>query len=233
MAANIEHWLQAGRSSGVHTDHEYFVSLKLSAKQLRRLNRCRVHLQVLFLSNIASTDGSFIMKCYKKGKRDPYRQSSLDWPYQPTPPWQDWTLWENTLHHLETGVKLTTALGNWCSPSHQNWHSFYDPVTLELFLEYPTGWTKHLPIIRSSRHLTRSAAKPWFSMTTFSTAAPTTQVLHPASIILDSLSDDTIFQISVSSTPKPSAAEASESDHILYEGDSPSPVPHRYYREIL
>lgn len=46
---------------------DYFVKLNLPLKQLKRLNRCWVHLQVLFLSDISYANESYILPCYKQG----------------------------------------------------------------------------------------------------------------------------------------------------------------------
>jgi hypothetical protein len=57
---------------------DYFTKLKLTNKQLQRINRCQVHLQVFFLSDICTVDGKAIQMCYKSGSQDPYRHSNLE-----------------------------------------------------------------------------------------------------------------------------------------------------------
>jgi hypothetical protein len=74
-----------------------FATLRLPKTDMQRLNRCRLYLQVLHLSDITSADGTTILQCYKEGNRCPYRTSKLTWPYQPRLPASDWLLWQRTL----------------------------------------------------------------------------------------------------------------------------------------
>jgi hypothetical protein len=46
---------------------DYFVSMGLKPKILRILNRCRVYLQVILLSDICSADGTYILPASKSG----------------------------------------------------------------------------------------------------------------------------------------------------------------------
>jgi hypothetical protein len=173
------------------------------------------------------------MKCYKQGRGDPYRRSSLDWPHQPSPPRCDWKLWENTLNHLEDHGKLTTPISGWLSPGHQRWLSYYDPRNQNIYIQGPLGWTKHSPILRPSPYTTRSSTQLWFSLSTNNHSAIVEQALVPASILLDPPFDDDIFSISISPTTLPSEEHVALTDHILRDESNDTLTPHPYYLEIL
>jgi hypothetical protein len=114
---------------------DFFISLNLKPKQLKILNRCRVYLQILFVSDICSADGLTILPNYKHGHRLDHRSSSLDWPHQPRPPASAWSLWRNSLAHLESKGKLITALGDWTSSTHQEWQQYVCPY--HKYCSYP------------------------------------------------------------------------------------------------
>ncbi len=99
----------------------------------QRLNRCRIYLQVLHLSNIASANGTAILQCYKDGNRCPYRNSTLAWPYQPRPPESTWLLWRQTLQMFEIRSRLNMPLDPWIAASHQQWTLFVDPTNHHLY----------------------------------------------------------------------------------------------------
>jgi hypothetical protein len=54
---------------------DFFVSLQLPKRDLQRLNRCRIYLQVIFLSDISNADGRSLTSCYKSGSRCPHQTS--------------------------------------------------------------------------------------------------------------------------------------------------------------
>jgi len=56
---------------------DYFVDLGLPNKTLSILNRCRVYLQVITLSDIATANGLSILPCIKGGIRETTRTSKL------------------------------------------------------------------------------------------------------------------------------------------------------------
>ncbi len=211
---------------------DYIVTLNVSNKILKRINRCRVHLQVIFLSDICSADGSFILPCYKQGRQDSYRRSTLDWPRQPSPPRQDWALWSRTLCHLETAGKLSKPLGSWVAMGHQKWSSFYDPSTSEVHIHEPNGWNVHTPIYRSSNYNTRSSIKPWYNKDTGQPSVLPDKPLYPASILLDPLYHDSLFQIAVSASIIPHNSPLTVPHHNREEVDL-SVEPHPYYKELL
>jgi hypothetical protein len=113
---------------------DYFLSLKYNPQQLEAaLNRCRIDLQVLALSDIVSADGRLLITPTHSGNKVLDRRSTLSWPTQEKPPLSDWVIWElalQGLHHFGTLVK---PLAEWTSPSHQSWFWFMDPLTSILY----------------------------------------------------------------------------------------------------
>jgi hypothetical protein len=89
---------------------DYFVHLNYKPKELKSLNRCRIYLQVIFLSDIASVDSTEIAPKTLCGEMLSDRKSRLPWPTQHHPPKEDWLLWSLALKHLQSHNKLKTKL---------------------------------------------------------------------------------------------------------------------------
>ncbi len=143
---------------------DYFVSLHLKPKLLRVLNRCRIYLQVIYLSDVCSADGSHILCPYKHGHRLPARTSALDWPYQPRPPATAWKQWISTLQHLESNNKLIKCLGNWVNSSHQQWEHFLSPTTSTLYVKSAGTWTTFRPLQQENLRPTRASSHPKYDL---------------------------------------------------------------------
>jgi hypothetical protein len=90
---------------------DFFLSLKLSPKEMELLNQCRLYLQVLTLSDIVAANGLFILQHAKDGVKDNTRESRLRWPNQGKPTANDWTTWRSTLSALESYGRLKSPLG--------------------------------------------------------------------------------------------------------------------------
>jgi hypothetical protein len=70
------------------TDAEEF-----SAKDLKDINRCRMYLRVLYISDISTHNGKGITYCARKGRHNGGRKSSWAWPVQQRPTWcKSWKL---------------------------------------------------------------------------------------------------------------------------------------------
>jgi hypothetical protein len=100
--------------------------------QWRALNCCRLSLQVLFLSNIASGDGTRIRRDYfhYQGKRARLLSSKWQWPLQ-KPTKLDWDLWHDVMHQLSSlstgNLDRRFHLGPWLREPHQDRPWRYDP----------------------------------------------------------------------------------------------------------
>ncbi len=89
-----------------------FQSKNASDKDLATLNRCRIFLQVISISDISLADGSALLSEVKEGRRPEGRRSRLEWPVQGPPSAQDWKIWRSYLQHIENNSKLISPLGS-------------------------------------------------------------------------------------------------------------------------
>jgi hypothetical protein len=103
---------------------ERFFSESLDAPTIRSLCRCRVALEVLFLSNITTSDGRYLEEfVFTLGGRE--RASRFKFPRE-HPARADWNLWFNFWHSFTTtGGKLKVPLGNWLRPTYRIWKWYY------------------------------------------------------------------------------------------------------------
>ena len=70
--------------------------------QIASINRCRIYMQVLTLSDIANGTGSFVTKMTYEEIRDPHRTNKWIWPNQAKPPKKDWRLWKDAIEMIWT-----------------------------------------------------------------------------------------------------------------------------------
>jgi len=143
---------------------EFTLNLNLHSTEIQQINQCRLHLQVLTLSDISTADGKHILPKILLGQPD--RRSNWNWPRQPSSSARVWNIWRNFLQHFHRKSKLLHQLGPWLCRSHQKWEwlSLHDtPVIFHLCPENGK-WYCHRPIERRnpSRHL--RSTKVWFSI---------------------------------------------------------------------
>ena len=98
---------------------QVFASWNLTEKELRALNRCRLYLQVIFVSDITDLKGSKISKEAVQVVR--FRDSGYRWARQARPIKSDRNIWRRSLLRLCYNDELITTLGRWISKSHQIW----------------------------------------------------------------------------------------------------------------
>jgi hypothetical protein len=118
--------------------------------QWRALNLCHLSLQVLFLSDIASGDGTCIRHDYHhyQGKRARPLSSKWQWPLQ-KPTKLDWDLWHDAMRQLSslsTGtLDRRLHLGPWLREPHQDQPWCYDPDGGFLFqyMEVSNVWKRY------------------------------------------------------------------------------------------
>ncbi len=75
-------------------------SLAYSPKELRRLNACRLYLQVLTLTDICDSSGKTIAANMLKGARHLDRRSKYEWCNQAFPSNKAWALWNRSLRKV-------------------------------------------------------------------------------------------------------------------------------------
>jgi hypothetical protein len=144
---------------------ELFQSYRLNTQEMRILNKCRIYLQVLTLSDITSADGIYILPEVKAGHPPADRTSNLHWPLQGNPSKSDWTLWASTLANLETKARLIAPLGGWIAPTHQTWHTWVEPLTRQLYKRSQNRFNLYQPINHGGPKVTRNNSTPWYNLT--------------------------------------------------------------------
>jgi hypothetical protein len=94
-------------------EQDQFIMEALSAlgpntSELMSLNRCRLYLQVLFLSEISTGDGTAISGDAWAGKHFSIPHKHVSWPRQQRPSSKDWMIWQTFLKKtfLYRGLRL-------------------------------------------------------------------------------------------------------------------------------
>ena len=89
-------------------------------KKMNSLNRCRIHLRVITLSDIATYDGKKLSNNIRNLGND--KPSAWEWPLQIWPNKQDRNTWSKALKSLiSTDGSLYEPLGQWQGKTHQIW----------------------------------------------------------------------------------------------------------------
>jgi hypothetical protein len=161
------------------------------------LNRCRLYLQVINLSDIVSADGKRILQEAKQGHRLEGQHSNLQWSVQGRPSQVEWSIWSYNLSQLETRGRLAKVLGDWIAPGHQTWNHLYNLLTQEVYMvKEDSAVEKFSPIIRSDRR-TRSSLRPWYDI---SQPEPSGPAAVPCTIIHNKTHQGNLFQVECSTS---------------------------------
>ena len=99
---------------------EIFSSWGIKKTDMESLNRCRIYLGIIFVSDITDYDGRKVKTDVFEVTR--FRQSILRWSRQVRPSLADRKLWRKCISRLcFNSYELITTLGKWIHPSHQIW----------------------------------------------------------------------------------------------------------------
>ena len=202
---------------------EEFTKGSHTAPIIAILNRCRLYLQVITVSDITSADGSYILPEVKEGYRPRDRESTLHWLAQARPPNSDWKLWMQALTSLETRGRLTKPLGDWTKASHQQWFSHIDQNLIYYEHSPHRPWQHFPPIMRHTSRTTRAQAGPWYDTPSRCPQQPT-GVLYPATKQDDPVALGNIFKVNSSSSPLIS--------HTKIVSSEPG-INHPYYTRLI
>jgi len=113
-------WLPLPPLGGDLNLMDYFSTKSFTIQALQSINRCRVYLQLLYLSDMASADGKRLIPQVFQGQRLVDRRSLLNWPEQQKPSTLDWSIWSNAFQHLVRGDILLHPLDmSVCHPQQQ------------------------------------------------------------------------------------------------------------------
>jgi hypothetical protein len=158
---------------------EYFISQKFLPKQLIRLNRCRLYLQLLSLSDMVSADGRRIMGSVLAGHKLMDRRSKLTWPEQGTPTTSDWLLWASAFQPLHSKTILLQPISMAAMSSHQSWFWYIDRYQ-SLYQLVDNSWVHYNPLPRQ-RHSPRINDHLYFRATSQPSSSP--PLLLPAASV--------------------------------------------------
>ena len=99
---------------------DIFYARGYSTNALKAINRCRIHLRVITISDICTYDGQTI--CHEIWNMIPPRESSWEWSLQIMPAKKDRNIWFNAIRSLvNVDGKLSEPLGKWTEKTHQRW----------------------------------------------------------------------------------------------------------------
>jgi hypothetical protein len=105
---------------------DLFLEAGYVGEALKSLNRCRLALQMLFLSDIVTADGRNVDRSLLNPVRGEINNSIYQFPREmPTDnDWTEWVMfWTRFTHH---GLCLHTPMGRWVAPTHRRWRWYYD-----------------------------------------------------------------------------------------------------------
>ena len=129
-------------------------------KALRRLNLCRLFLQVSTLSDIVNGFGTHITTASQTGTKDRTRPNYHCYPNQGPVPHQIWEEWRNALSLTFCGghssMRLINPLGMWIDEEHAQWKWFYSPGENRIYERRSHDWGAYRFIFtqRHGRHKT-------------------------------------------------------------------------------
>ncbi len=170
-----------------------------SLSEMRTLNRCRIFLQVITLSDISTADGQRIVSDAKRGERLPDRASKLLWPTQGKPTKADWAVWRRHLAYFENKGKLIRPLGDWVCSSHQRWQYTVDTATGNVFNSFTSPPMMFKPIVhgrplRSGNCYNKRGGRPCNEVP---------NGLNPVTMINNPTTDGNLFRILLSPNAPP------------------------------
>ena len=131
-----------------------FIHHNVNAVDLERLNKCRLYLQLLTLSDMVDASGRRVLQHYLDGRitrnrnRAQDRTSEYLWPTQGKPTVRDWRLWESTIRSLFVlpySDHLQQPLRRWTSRSHQKWLWRYDASNEWIYYHSDNTYTRYAP----------------------------------------------------------------------------------------
>jgi hypothetical protein len=210
---------------------DFFVQKRIPEKVLKILNRCRVYLQVIFVSDIADATGTIVLNSIKHGRLAGTRKSNLNWPAQPRPPSSTWSQWRTAIANLEENGHLAQPLGEWRLPSHQQWDCYYYTATKAVYQRQDEQWFLTQPAPTHSIHHTRSSSASTYSLLHRAQTESLPAAVCPATVIsLPGQSDK--FIVRHSETPIP-LAEGCTNGNAHFTIEDGAKEPHPFYKTLL
>ena len=124
-----QHPIPKNKGSTSYGNYHVFNVQQKAAVQ--SLNRCRIYLGALFLSDIATADGKYLEQLTLEQTSNGVK-SKYKFP-QEEPTRTDWKRWRNFwTSYTMAGRRLQEELGTWKNPYHRTWRWFYNKDSKEL-----------------------------------------------------------------------------------------------------
>ena len=122
-----------------------------SALTLKRLNACRIYLQVTWVSDISNMKGDKILESALKGERSINQTSNVQWSLQQRPNEQIWKIWRKTIRHIyycsnNNLLHRQYKLQQWLSSprSRTAKHKYqYSPLSEEVYVQEKGSIIQH------------------------------------------------------------------------------------------
>ena len=123
---------------------EAFEAQGFSPQKLQMLlNKCRIYLQALTLSDLMSCKGDTFTTSFFCQRDNQKRNNYYHWPFQPIPSQKIMKLWKSALKktfQLRAGV-TKHKLGRWLHSNFNNWTWFFHPHSQLLYQRFGHVWT--------------------------------------------------------------------------------------------
>jgi hypothetical protein len=136
---------------------EVFIQHGLKGAALKRMNACRLYLQVETLSDIMAADGRHILHWAMDGRRITDNIKFHEWPNQGDPGRQAWIQWRQVLESCFCGGCLAHgllhALGKWIESAPTSWQWWYSLQEERIYRHLEGDW--HFYSVRRSGQRTR------------------------------------------------------------------------------
>ena len=120
---------------------EIFVNNGYHNHQLASINRCRIFLKVIHLSDITTGDGQYISRSAYNGKSERWSTPRYEWPNQGKPAKKDWVEWRRAINSsffvslLSLILPLSYQLNTWDEDiSNERWSWWYSDEEDKLYM---------------------------------------------------------------------------------------------------
>ena len=98
---------------------KFFVERGAKGEILKSLNRCRLKLKLMFLSDMVMANRRQLDVRLLREIGDEIKASKYNFPKE-EPTREDWQVWERLwVQNTEPGMILQKTLGNWINPTHR------------------------------------------------------------------------------------------------------------------
>ena len=129
-----------------------------TTKELRSIQRVRMKLGVINVSDISSADGKKVDENFYSTKSNTHRRNTYDWPLKHKISQTDYTVWRKFMKHIFrcNNASLPAPLGSWVQMDTKEWvdnWDFFVPLDRQ-FLYHKTcnnQWRRHLQHSNSHR----------------------------------------------------------------------------------